>query len=382
MTEEAIQQIKDNSNIVDVFEHLTNQTLSRKGKQLTALCPFHDDTHKGNFFIYPDTNSFHCFACGSGGDVIKFVQELCNCGYIEALQIIAEISHINTDNLTSYHSSTKRVTEAKKKVIPTSFISEEYLIRTLDKDSTLKDYLCTLIDKEDIDRTFSKYRVGADKQGNTIYWYVDQQGGVRSGKIMAYGTDGHRQGKANWVHSVLLNNNLIDTFNFQSCLFGEHLLNGIPEGSEVAVVEAEKTALVCDALFSNKNIKVWLAVGGKKSDISFYEKLKPYYVHLFPDVDSVEQWQGIANKLKKEGIDIHIKKAWLKFTEGNKDDLADVLLRRLADSNLRSPIMPAETSARHVIPIRPIMYDWDICNFADNWLYQEIRDKAVNGMPF
>lgn len=378
MRAETIQHIKDSCSIVDVFESLTNQTLKGNGRQLTALCPFHDDKHKGNFFIYPDTNSFHCFACGTGGDVIKFVVQYCAVNYIEALQIIADICHIPTDTSTSYHLPIKRAVVAKKKVIPTSFINEGYLMRTLDKDSALKEYLCTLIDPDNIELAFNKYKVGADKEGNIIYWYIDKQGGIRSGKVMQYGADGHRQGNTNWVHSILLKNNIYDTFNFQSVPFGEHLLNDIADNSEIAVVEAEKTALICDAVFNDSNIRVWLAVGGKKSDVSFYEKLRPYRIHLYPDVDSIEQWQGIADRLKKEGFRIKVETDWMRYAEGGKDDIADILLKRLG----RCKFEQTPKVNNNVIPIYHIQYDWDICNFADNWLYQEMKDNAINGMPF
>lgn len=378
MKPHTTQRIKESCNIADVFESLTNQTLSGNGKQQTALCPFHNDKHKGNFFIYPDTNSFHCFACGTGGDVIKFVEQYCAVNYIEALRIIADICHIPIDSGTSYHIPIKRAVQAKKKVIPISYINEEYLTRTLDKQSTLKDYLCTLIDAEDIERTFSKYKVGATKNGHTIYWYIDKQGGIRSGKIMQYGDNGHRQGSTNWVHSLLLKSGIYDTYNFQSVLFGEHLLNDIANNSEIAIVEAEKTALICDAVFNDSNIRVWLAVGGKKSDVSFYEKLKPYRIHLYPDVDSLEQWESIADKLKKEGFRLKVETHWIRYAEGKKDDIADILLKRLGQYKL----VQAKNLAVKVIPLHPIRHEWDICNFADNWLYQEIKDNAVNGMPF
>jgi hypothetical protein len=47
--------------------------LRRSGKNYLALCPFHQEKHP-SFYIYPETNSFYCFGCGKGGDVIKFVQ--------------------------------------------------------------------------------------------------------------------------------------------------------------------------------------------------------------------------------------------------------------------------------------------------------------------
>jgi DNA primase len=43
------------------------------GRALVGLCPFHDDRHRPNFHLYPDTDSWYCYACDRGGDVIDFV---------------------------------------------------------------------------------------------------------------------------------------------------------------------------------------------------------------------------------------------------------------------------------------------------------------------
>jgi len=44
-------------------------------KKIKAVCPFHaEDTP--SFFIYRDTNTYHCFGCKESGDVIKFVMTI------------------------------------------------------------------------------------------------------------------------------------------------------------------------------------------------------------------------------------------------------------------------------------------------------------------
>ena len=40
-----------------------------------GLCPFHDDTQSGSFYVNLESGGFNCFSCGSkGGDVIAFIQ--------------------------------------------------------------------------------------------------------------------------------------------------------------------------------------------------------------------------------------------------------------------------------------------------------------------
>lgn len=47
--------------------------INRSGKNYTARCPFHPDRNP-SLFLYPETNSFYCFSCRRGGDLIKLIQ--------------------------------------------------------------------------------------------------------------------------------------------------------------------------------------------------------------------------------------------------------------------------------------------------------------------
>lgn len=63
--------------------------LTRKGKNLVGLCPFHSEK-TGSFFIYPQTQSFYCFGCGAGGDTISFLKRIENLDYVEAVRLLAQ----------------------------------------------------------------------------------------------------------------------------------------------------------------------------------------------------------------------------------------------------------------------------------------------------
>lgn len=59
--------------------------LRKSGKNYVGLCPFHPDKNP-SLFIYPNTNSFYCFACLKGGDAISFVMLLENLKFPEAVK--------------------------------------------------------------------------------------------------------------------------------------------------------------------------------------------------------------------------------------------------------------------------------------------------------
>ncbi len=64
-------------------------TLKRAGSNLKGLCPFHSEKTP-SFTVYPETQSFYCFGCGAGGDVISFVMRTENLDYVAAVETLAK----------------------------------------------------------------------------------------------------------------------------------------------------------------------------------------------------------------------------------------------------------------------------------------------------
>lgn len=58
--------------------------LRARGRTCSALCPFHNE-RTPSFFLYPESNTYHCFGCGVHGDVISLAQHLYNISFKEAV---------------------------------------------------------------------------------------------------------------------------------------------------------------------------------------------------------------------------------------------------------------------------------------------------------
>jgi DNA primase len=83
----AIQRVQQANDIVDVVgEHVS---LKKKGRELLGLCPFHED-HRPSMNVNPVKQIFKCFACGAGGDVLKFVQMREGLTFPQAVERLAE----------------------------------------------------------------------------------------------------------------------------------------------------------------------------------------------------------------------------------------------------------------------------------------------------
>lgn len=81
-----IDQIKQTADIVEVISQYVN--LKLRGKNYVGLCPFHNEKTP-SFTVSPDKQIFHCFGCGTGGDVIAFVKTYEKISYVESIQFLA-----------------------------------------------------------------------------------------------------------------------------------------------------------------------------------------------------------------------------------------------------------------------------------------------------
>ncbi|MBV9103139.1 MAG: DNA primase, partial [Candidatus Eremiobacteraeota bacterium] len=63
-------------------------SLKKRGNDLVGLCPFHSEKTP-SFHVHPDRGFFKCFGCGTGGDVITFVQKFENAAFGDAVRMLA-----------------------------------------------------------------------------------------------------------------------------------------------------------------------------------------------------------------------------------------------------------------------------------------------------
>ncbi|MGO9590013.1 MAG: DNA primase [Candidatus Acidiferrales bacterium] len=81
------EKVKQQADIVRVIGEYVR--LKKTGQNFTGLCPFHQEKTP-SFAVHPVRQIYHCFGCGAGGDVFKFVMELDKCTFPEALRTVAE----------------------------------------------------------------------------------------------------------------------------------------------------------------------------------------------------------------------------------------------------------------------------------------------------
>ena len=85
--EETIERIRNTADIYDVVAQYVD--LKKKGRNYFGLCPFHSEKTP-SFSVAPDKQIYHCFGCGSGGNVFSFIVEHEKVTFVEAVQQLGE----------------------------------------------------------------------------------------------------------------------------------------------------------------------------------------------------------------------------------------------------------------------------------------------------
>ena len=178
-----------------------------------------------------------------------------------------------------------------------------YVEKSASYKSNFVRFLCEFLTTEQMTYIGDNYALGATKNKEVIFWQIDINGKVRTGKIMQYNAITgkrlkHESGAIDWVHNKLKKSGaLLEAFNLQQCFFGEHLLTLYPDKS-VAIVESEKSAIIASSLIPNM---IWLAAGNINGlSVEKCKVLKNRNVILYPDLGAFEKWCLKTEELQEQ----------------------------------------------------------------------------------
>lgn len=391
-----IRRIKETARIEDVVSDFIR--LRKTGARFTGLCPFHEDRHDGNFIVYPRGNVFRCFTCETKGGCVEFLMKHTGMSYLDSIRWLGRKYCIETDNLPVDYTPPPPKPAPPPLPMLTLPMGMVTVRERYDGDNLVEWVMYGIrwdsAQRQRIAEMLSAYHIGhcqAQSESHfrpygiklhpfTIFWEIDDQGQVRTGKMMKYKTDGHRVRReddrysSDWVHAMLARprirrdqwGNAIsemvtgddgrqseqpvlhqpylhiydeDRQRVEHCLFGLHLIDRYGTTATVNIVESEKTALLMAIAYGNNPISVWMACGGESNLTR--ERLSPIIrrrrrIILYPDRDGIEKWKQKAREINYDllTVDTTPVTKWWSEEDGPKADIADVVIRHI-NSNPR-----------------------------------------------
>jgi len=134
ITEEVIEKIKENNDIVDIIsEHVK---LRKVGRNYQGLCPFHSEKTP-SFSVSQDKQVFKCFGCGEGGNVITFVMKTKNLDFNETIKYLADRAHITLEESAERTKSNERRDIFYKMHVDAA----RFFFKNLAENKDMRDYL-------------------------------------------------------------------------------------------------------------------------------------------------------------------------------------------------------------------------------------------------
>ena len=288
------------------------------------------------------------------------------------------------DHSSLMASNPRRITSRnpqRPKPTPPSFIEASDFkssIRGYERNSLmffLHSFFDVLIGSDEVDRIAVEYGVGTSKQfgGSPIYWLIDENGRIRSGKIMGYDrTTGKRikspKPQLQWVHSLMKSQ--YPDFRLQQCYFGSHRLRSATTYSEevnkaresfnlsptvepiIWLFESEKAALIVAMALvwgGMDNLFIPVSCGGCEGFNPTEEKKKDPYdgicllknrkIVLFPDEGKFDEWNGKAKGLTGFCKEVYVSTLMERTLHPHKikcdiesgDAIDDVILRYISE---------------------------------------------------
>lgn len=169
INKEKIDEIKSKNNIQDVISKYVK--LTPKGSNRIGLCPFHNEKTP-SFTVCPKKDSFYCFGCGTGGDVIEFTRLVEKVDYISAVKLLAERSGVKITEKTEDNYYIKMRNKILAINQEAAKFYQSYLKSTNGKWAT--DYLS---DRGLSSETIENFQLGcAPKDWNMLLNYLKNKG--------------------------------------------------------------------------------------------------------------------------------------------------------------------------------------------------------------
>ena len=348
LDDETLQKIRE-IPILDVADGLGIGYRKKSQAWHMSLCIAPPDRNP-SMGLHPASNSWKCFSCGKGGSTIDLVMIREHLDFGDACRWLMQKFGITPPQREMRKSMVNELKDIVMSKEQNSYLDAGLVEKSLsgDNDFTRALVQCRMLTPNQMKEACRVFRTGSFQE-KVIFWYMDQNQQLREGKVMAYQADGHRSKSVDPVtlSFLLLKAGKLDKdWKTKWCLFGLHQL-AEPGNEEaiVAIVESEKTAMICSQLlpFLEETPVCWMASGGLHFlNVNLLRPLKGHRVMVFPDTDlqgaAYARWMEVcADAAKQFGQPFTVSNLLELHASADqkrrKIDIADFLLEAADEMN-------------------------------------------------
>jgi DNA primase len=158
-------RVKQQADIVRVIGEYVQ--LKKAGQNFRGLCPFHSEKSP-SFNVHPTRQIYHCFGCGVGGDVFKFVMEMEKCPFPEAIRIVAEKCGIAVPAPRERSPEERRENQQRTLLIEMHRVAQTFFAKNLENTSEGKVARAYLEDRGITKAVIEQFGIGYAPSGGDI----------------------------------------------------------------------------------------------------------------------------------------------------------------------------------------------------------------------
>ena len=187
-SDDFLEQLREACPMETIAGNFVN--LIRRGRHYVCNCPFHSEKSP-SCTIFPDTQSFYCFGCGAGGDVITWVRRMENLEFTDAVKQLAEKSGLQVPN----DREADRRAQLRTRIFAINRETANFYFRNLVAGND-KRGLQYFVSRQLKPETIKKYGLGyAPDSWNTLTDHLLKKGFTEEELLAA--NVAHRSGKGN-----------------------------------------------------------------------------------------------------------------------------------------------------------------------------------------
>src|SRR5258708_33179138 len=167
------ERVKQQADIVRVVGEYVR--LKKSWQNFTGLCPFHAEKSP-SFAVHPTKQIYHCFGCGVGGDVFKFVMEMEKCAFPEAIRVVAEKCGIAVPRQRERSPEERKENQQRALLVEMHREAQTFFVKQLEGTAEGKLARAYLEDRGLEKETIERFGIGyAPSGGDTLLRFFKQK---------------------------------------------------------------------------------------------------------------------------------------------------------------------------------------------------------------